>query len=156
MPKKPAAAADKAVPEKPAAPADQAATEKWSLFDEPGHVTVTGFIQPSQTLPASADAAQRIPPEPQPEWYRVDIEAIQAQVPYELLPVYVLHSPQDEGDAVLPYRVEPEFDLSEGSHLSYAIQWYIFALILGIIYIRYVTLKEASQPPEDNDSRERE
>ena len=30
-----------------------------------------------------------------------------------------------------PLRAAPEFDLSEGPHLSYAIQWFSFALMLG-------------------------
>jgi surfeit locus 1 family protein len=87
----------------------------------------------------------------------VDIQAIQAQMPYELLPVYVLESATedvqflsegmqsapDDGDSDLPYRPEPEFDLSNGPHLGYAIQWFIFALILGIVYVSYVRKKEA-------------
>jgi surfeit locus 1 family protein len=136
-------------------PTDQAAPENWTQFDQPGPVTVVGFIQLSQTLPGAAgDGARSIPAEPQSEWYRVDIEAIQAQMPYELLPIYVLQSPEEGGNAALPYRVEPEFDLSDGPHLGYAIQWFIFALILGIIYIRYVSKKENSQPSMEHHSQE--
>jgi len=76
------------------------------------------------------------------EWYRVDVEAIQAQVPYPLLPVYVLQTPpgeDEEGAALsLPYRVRPEVDLSEGRHLGYAVQFFFFALILGAGYARIV------------------
>lgn len=134
-------------------PIDQAAPENWSQFDEPGPVSVTGFIRLSETLPARAgDAPQRQVAEPQSEWYRVDIEAIQGQVPYELLPVYILQSPPEDRDITLPYEVEPEFDLSNGPHLGYAIQWFTFALILGIMYVRYVSNKEASQAPPDGDS----
>ncbi len=134
-------------------PIDQAAPENWPQFDEPGPVSVTGFIQLSQTLPARAGKdAQQIPPEPLSEWYRVDIEAIQAQVPYELLPIYILESPPDEGDANLPYQVKPQFDLSDGPHLGYAIQWFIFSLILGIVYIRIVTKKETAQSETSGDS----
>jgi surfeit locus 1 family protein len=119
-------------------PTDQAAAENWSQFDESGPVTVTGFIQLSQTLPEdSANTGQSMPAGPQSEWYRVDIGAIQTQMPYELLPIYILQSPSGDNSR-LPYRVEPEFDLSDGPHLGYAIQWYIFALILGVIYVRYV------------------
>lgn len=127
-------------------PIDQADPENWPLYDEPGPVSVTGFIQLSQTLPATAgDDVQRIPPEPLSEWYRVDVEAIQAQMPYELLPIYILQLPPDESDADLPYQVETEFDLSNGPHLGYAIQWFLFALILGVTYVSYVNKKETSQ-----------
>jgi surfeit locus 1 family protein len=136
-------------------PIDQAAPENWPQFDEPGPVSVTGFIQLSQTLPARAGKdAQQIPLEPLSEWYRVDIEAIQAQVPYELLPIYILESPPDEGDANLPYQVKPQFDLSDGPHLGYAIQWFIFSLILGIVYVRIVTKKETAQSETSGDSHE--
>jgi surfeit locus 1 family protein len=134
-------------------PTDQSAPENWPGFDEPGPTSVTGFIQLSQPAPArSGNAARQIPATPQSEWYRVDIEAIQAQLPYELLPVYILQSPPEGGDAALPYQAEPEFDLSNGSHLGYAIQWFIFALILGVIYLRYVSKKEASQVQDEATS----
>jgi len=149
-------------------PADQAGPEKWAQFDQPGPVTVTGFIQLSQTVPARAgNEAGTIPSGPQSEWYRVDIQAIQAQMPYELLPVYVLESPTEgmqfltegmqsapeDGDTGLPYQAEPEFDLSNGPHLGYAIQWFIFALILGIIYVSYVRKKEAGANGKLEDGR---
>jgi surfeit locus 1 family protein len=122
-------------------PLDQATPESWEAYDEAGPVTITGFIQTSQTLPGGRSTPTPLVG-PQSEWYRVDIQAIQAQMPYELLPVYVLESPPQGMDTRLPYQVEPEFDLSDGPHLGYAIQWFIFALILGIIYVSYVNKKE--------------
>lgn len=134
-------------------PIDQAAPENWQQFDESGLVNVTGLIRLSETLPAKAgDVPHQPVAEPQSEWYRVDIEAIQAQMPYELLPVYLLRSPPQGRDVTLPYEIEPDLDLSNGPHLGYAIQWFIFALILGITYVRYVSKKEASQAPQDSDS----
>jgi surfeit locus 1 family protein len=136
-------------------PTDQAAPETWSRFDEAGPLRVIGFIQLSQTLPAGSQArAQLVQTELQPEWYRVDIQAIQAQMPYELLPFYVLQSPPDSGSGDLPYRADPEFDLSEGPHLGYAIQWFIFALILGIIYVSYVSKKESSRLATEQNAHE--
>lgn len=126
-------------------PTKQAAPETWSEFNESNSATVVGFIQLSQSLPNVGENVDRaIPIEPQLEWYRVDIEAIQTQMPYELLPIYILQSPTDD-HTDLPYRVEPEFDLSQGSHLSYAIQWFIFALILGVVYVRYASQKETAR-----------
>lgn len=135
-------------------PAEQAAPENWSSFDEPAKAAVTGFVQLSQTLSAATEtrsAAQVVPAEPKAEWYRVDIEAIQAQMPYELLPIFIQQSPSEGEGSDLPYRVEPEFDLSEGRHLGYAIQWYLFALILGGIYVRYVSKKESLGKSEGTD-----
>jgi surfeit locus 1 family protein len=134
-------------------PNDQAAPENWSQFDNPGPAHVNGFVQLSQVVPShSRKTTQEIATGPQSEWYRVDIEAIQDQMPYQLLPVYILQSPPETEDTLLPYQVEPEFDLSNGSHLSYAIQWFSFAAILGIIYLRYVGKKEAGGSAADDSS----
>lgn len=114
-------------------PFDQSAPENWAQFGEPA--AVRGFIQPSQT---AADATVETAA-PQQEWYRVDIEAIQAQLPYPLLPVYLVQTPVEASTTdTLPYRAAPTFDLSDGPHLGYAIQWFLFALILGSGYIYFV------------------
>ncbi len=136
-------------------PIEQAAPENWPQFDEPGPVSVAGFIRLSETLPARAGGdSQRQVSEPRSEWYRVDIEAIQDQMPYDLLPVYILQSPPEGRDTTLPYEVKPEFDLSNGPHLGYAIQWFLFALILGIVYVRAVTKKETTQIKPEGSSYE--
>ena len=93
---------------------------------------------------------------PSTEWYRLDVEAIQAQMPYELLPVYLLQSPLAEGNGNLPVRIETEIDLSEGPHLNYALQWFTFALIAGVIYLRivYTKSREAAEstPPQNKNT----
>lgn len=106
-----------------------------SQFDEAGQVTVTGFLQPTQT----SSRIQVTPAGPQREWFRIDLETIQAQLPYDILPVYLQQSPP-AGDQIrlLPYRADPEFDLSNGPHLSYALQWFSFSLMLGVGYLVYV------------------
>jgi surfeit locus 1 family protein len=126
-------------------PESESGPEADSKFSEPGPVTVYGFVALSQTLsrPAPEDS---LPSGPQREWYRVDIEAIQSQMPYELMPFYVTQSPGEDGDDELPFRDEREIDLSEGSHLGYAIQWFIFSATLGIIYIVY--LGKANPPSQ--------
>lgn len=115
------------IPERENNPADRA------KYDETGEITVEGYAALSQTLPNGRSSG---PEEPQSEWYRIDIAAIAAQMPYKLLPIYVLQAP--ENNAELPFRSEPEIDLSEGPHLSYAIQWFIFSLGLGVAYVIYV------------------
>ena len=102
-------------------------------YDISGEVQVEGYVALSQELPRGG---QSIPEEPQMEWYRVDIEAIQAQMAYDLLPIYILQAPTDEQE--LPYRREQDIDLSEGPHLGYALQWFTFSIGLGIAYVVYV------------------
>lgn len=126
-------------------PQAQASPDQWAQFDEPAQATVTGFIVlseiPAQHVAGAVQPAQGFNSSevtPQSEWYRVDIAAIQAQLPYHLLPIYIRQSPPNGNTAEYPYRSEPNIQLSDGPHLGYAIQWYIFALILGIGYVRYV------------------
>ena len=61
------------------------------------------------------------------EVQRIDIDRLQQQIDGELVPVYVqlLKSTPSE-DASLSTIVDPEF--GNGPHLSYAVQWIIFAL----------------------------
>jgi surfeit locus 1 family protein len=104
-------------------------------FADLGQDTVHGSLQPSQTLSGGrvSDVDGR-----QDEWYRIDIEAIQEQLPYELLSAYLMEAPPAEIQEHLPYRVEPEIDLSEGPHLGYAIQWFLFCLMLAVGYAYFV------------------
>jgi len=51
--------------------------------------------------------------------------------------MYIQQSP-DLTWTGLPYRITPKLDLSEGSHLGYAVQWFSFAVLLGVGYPFYV------------------
>ena len=109
-------------------------------------MTVTGYIrlteappQPESGPKQTFQTGERTATSLQLEWYRVDIDAIQAHLPYEVHPIYLQQSSSDGERVNLPYRIEPQIDLSDGPHLGYATQWYLFALILGVGYIRLVT-----------------
>lgn len=117
-------------------PSSEAESGALSQYDQPGIQDIAGVIQLSQTLSGNKET---IVEEPQQNWYRIDIEAIQQQIPYRLLPIYLLESPSDNETTQLPYRLEPDIDLSDGPHLGYAIQWFLFAAVLGIGYLRYVS-----------------
>jgi surfeit locus 1 family protein len=105
-----------------------------SKYDVSGPVKVEGYVAMSQALRGRESS---VPVEPVTEWYRIDIASIQPQMPYELLPIYVVQAPEDIQQD-LPYRTAQEIDLSEGSHLGYAVQWFIFSLGLGTAYVVYV------------------
>jgi len=70
-----------------------------------------------------------------------NVGRIQAEMPYALLPIFIqeTHDPAWQGP---PYRQEVKLDLSEGPHMSYALQWFAFATILGIGYPFYVRREE--------------
>lgn len=115
--------------------------DRWEQFREAETLSLTGHLQRSQQLPEGTSTGSV--DHPQLEWFRLDIEKIQPQMPYPLMPVY-FNVALEEGRHVttLPIRIEPVTDLSEGSHLGYALQWYAFALIAGSVYIGVVRRQE--------------
>jgi surfeit locus 1 family protein len=84
---------------------------------------------------------------------RVDLEYIDTWVDGEVLPVTLLLDTQSPPSAIEPTRIPPE-ELTDGSHLGYAIQWFAFALIavFGIIALLLraskseVTNEDAAEP----------
>ncbi len=60
-------------------------------------------------------------------WARLDLAALRARLPYPLLPVLLRQTPA-AGLPSLPRRL-PAPELSEGPHLSYAVQWFAFAVM---------------------------
>jgi len=116
----------------------------WLQYDEPGSVEVRGIIRRSQSKP---DFGRRADPLPAPGsgplnlWYFANVERIAVQLPYPLLPVYVQQAP-DPAWTSLPYRSLPVLDLTEGPHMSYALQWFSFAVLLLVGYPFYVRKRE--------------
>jgi surfeit locus 1 family protein len=106
----------------------------YTAYNESGQQTINGYIALTQTLNKSGTSSTLTD---ELEWYRVDIAAIQTQMPYKLLPVYIKQAP-DENSEQPPLRTERDVDLSEGPHLGYAVQWFLFSTILGVMYIALV------------------
>ena len=115
-------------------PYDSATPAKLAQFDEPGPQLVRGRIRLSQLGPASAAAPQSA----QRGWYRLDITALQTQMSYNLLPVYVQQQPDENGVNGFPQREPIDIELSDGSHLGYAIQWFLFVPLLGGGYLHFL------------------
>ncbi len=93
----------------------------------PDQAEVTGTVRDSQSAPS---LGPRDPSEGDLErMYWIDIPRIQEQSIYDLFPVSLelqTQVPQQTGS--LPVPVPPR-ELTEGSHLTYAIQWFAFAVI---------------------------
>lgn len=120
-------------------PQEHIEPQHWDQYLEPGVVAVSGVIRASQQSP---DFGNRVDPTPMPgesltAWHLADVERMAAQMPYDLLPVYLQQAPS-EAWTEIPYRSQPDIEISEGPHLGYAVQWFTFALILGVGYPVYV------------------
>jgi len=128
-------------------PQDSFLSGEWDRFDEPGVVQVRGVIRLSQASPQMGLVRDTIPiagEPPLPGWNLANVAGIGRQIPYALLPVYVQKSPDpqhptppypDTASMSVPYPVDPPLDLTEGNHLSYALQWFTYAVILLVGYI---------------------
>ncbi len=121
--------------------------------DAPGSVPenpakkAKGRIAPPDFRPENAE----IPDEPRQEWYRVDIVGIQNQVPYELLPFFIALTPT-ESDQPSPIPNPPEIILDEGPHLAYAIQWFVFAAVVPLVYALQVRKMDSAKSEPRNEN----
>jgi cytochrome oxidase assembly protein ShyY1 len=84
---------------------------------------------------------------------RVDLERIDAQVEPDLYPAYVQLVDSDPAEPTAP-RGTPQLvalgppDPSEGPHLGYAVQWFIFTTIAGggyVLLLRKVAQDQAKE-----------
>lgn len=123
-------------------PAEQAAAALRAQFAEPGQVTVRGIIRRSQPRPdfGGVPDPPTAPGGRLEAWNTVNLERIAQQTGDPLLPIYIQQAP-DPAWAGLPARSQPVLDLTEGSHLGYAVQWFIFAVILALGYPRFLWLQ---------------
>ena len=101
-------------------PAPDAIRADLEGLDEPGRVRVRGL---ATSIPSGG--GQPLEREEGTTWARLDLEALRARVPYPLLPVLARQAP-DSALPNLPRRLSPA-EPSDGPHLNYAVQWFLFA-----------------------------
>ena len=81
---------------------------------------------------------------------RLDLGAIQAQLPYRIAPSYLLLQRQTPAQSDGLPDPSPLPKLSEGPHLSYAIQWFTFAAI-AVAGCVVLALRERRDPGAADD-----
>jgi len=112
----------------------------WRQYDQPGRVAIEGQIRLGQAKPDFGGVPDPTLAPGQTSldyWNIVNLERIQQQMPYALLPVFVQPA-TDPQDVEPPIPFQPEIELSEGPHLGYAGQWFTFAAILVLGYPFYL------------------
>lgn len=111
-----------------------------------GPVTIHGLIRLTQIRPSALTPSDPLVNADMPRldaWYWLNISQIQQQFrTYQLLPFYLEQDPLDDV-TVLPSPAHT-FELDDGPHLSYAIQWFSFAaiLVVGSIALARRTMKK--------------
>lgn len=116
-------------------PAPDAATANARAFATTGPVRVHGVLRPmaasgDRGMPAAGRAGG------DSTFRRIDLDVARERTPGVVLPLYVQQIPGSADPANLPLP-EPLPELSEGNHLSYAVQWFSFATIavVGLVII---------------------
>ena len=90
-----------------------------------GTQVVTGWVETTAIRPTLGPEAQ---PGEGVVFNRVAIDRIEEQMPYELLPVYLVQ--MGERGNELPLLLSPPDFEDEGPHLSYAAQWFGFTAVV--------------------------
>lgn len=101
-------------------PAPDAVRADLDSLDEPGERRVTGLAQP-----IGNGGGKPLPVAGRSTWGRLDLAALVRTLPYPILPLAILQTP----DSTLPHyplRLAPP-EVDDGPHLSYAVQWFLFA-----------------------------
>ena len=99
-----------------------------------GLVEVRGYLMPGETAPRNTT-----PPPPGEAWFWIDLPMLEARLSYRLLPVYLVQTPpKGEVDTTPPIQTPLQVELTDGPHLGYAIQWFLFATVLPLVYFYQV------------------
>ena len=124
-------------------PYEKASPQEWEAFNSPqGVVTVMGVVGLAAIPPTRVP--RPITPDPaEKSVFYIDPPSLESVLPYRLLPFYLVWVPEDEGTSdQLPFRYAPQYDLSEGPHLGYAIQWFLFAAAAPGVYLYLLSRRE--------------
>jgi surfeit locus 1 family protein len=112
--------------------ADDAVHPNVDSLDEPGELEIRGVLQPVATEP---DSGGPLPRGGATTWRRLDLAALRARIPYPILDDYLI-ADRDSTRHGFPIRLEPAA-LDDGPHLSYALQWFGFAItaVVGAVIV---------------------
>lgn len=113
-------------------------TARAALLPE-GEVTLSGFVLYDPELPdllRSPETTER-----RDQWQTIDPERLASQIGRDVLPFYLEWQFERAADApATAPRYQTSIELDEGSHLGYAIQWFIFSSIgfigAAVLYFR--------------------
>jgi surfeit locus 1 family protein len=101
-------------------PAPDAVRASLDSLDEPGERRVTGLAQP-----IGSGGGKPLAVAGQSTWARLDLPALTRALPYPILPLAILQTP-DSSLPRYPIRLAPP-DVDDGPHLNYAVQWFLFS-----------------------------
>jgi surfeit locus 1 family protein len=101
-------------------PTPDAVTADVRTLAEPGEVTVTGLARR-----ITGGGGRPLKRGDETTWARIDLDALRGRLPYPILAISIRQIP-GAGLPSFPRRLDPP-PIDEGPHMSYAIQWFLFA-----------------------------
>jgi surfeit locus 1 family protein len=119
-------------------PSPDAVTVDTDTLREPGRVQVVGIA-----IPISSGGGRPLEHGGRTTWSRLDLEQLRERLPYPILPLYLRQLP-DSNLPAFPRRVPPP-PLDEGPHLSYAVQWFLFALMAVLFGVLVVNRRSSEK-----------
>ena len=134
-------------------PDEHSQTDKWQQYSTIGEVQVSGVIRRSESKPSFGGIPDPtlVPGEARlTQWNIINLVRIEEESGLNMLPFYIQEVPLKSSDEQYPIPKAPELNLTEGSHLGYAVQWFLFASILAIGYPFYIKshLDQFAEPSE--------
>jgi surfeit locus 1 family protein len=123
-------------------------------YAEIGQVTVQGILRRSQDQPNFGGMAN---PTLAPgaahldAWNYINISQVQKQMPYPILSLYIQEAPSADWSG-MPVRQMSLPQITEGPHMGYAIQWFLFAAVLAGGYPVFVK-RQLGRKAQHNEKR---
>jgi surfeit locus 1 family protein len=115
-----------------------------------GEVTVTGLVRMTEER---GNIGATDPSEGQlTDLARADIGRLDDQIEGDVLPFYLQLLEQDPEPAAIAPRPVPAPELDEGTHLSYAVQWFTFSGMTIVVYA--LILRKKARDLEREGERE--
>lgn len=110
-----------------------------------GAVTVEGMLKVNLQDVISLGETNRVNQDWPAIVQWVDIEALRASTGLNLLPFMIFQAPGDEHGFVRNWQI---VNATPAKHISYAVQWFVIALALAIVYLILSTSKVKSNEHE--------
>lgn len=115
-------------------------------YDDSTRVTVDGTLLPARSGQGGSPIRLRLDGRERLVLAGADVAAIEEELPYPLLP-YVVRA-EDDGLDVATLGPPREIERGSGPHLSYAIQWFAFAVITLVGTVALVRKESRPRRPK--------
>jgi surfeit locus 1 family protein len=105
-----------------------AATVDFTRWREPDTALIEGYVLPLPAPQPESDSSAVVPN----ALRRLDRPRLEARLGAPIADFYVVQTAGGGAGEAVPVRLAPPMVTDEGTHFSYAMQWFLFATIFGV------------------------